>query len=107
MSKITGHGCDVVDGLATSRIALEFPSKTQAEPTSVPTVPGTSGTSVAFPGAEVSGKPAIATQSSSQAAETPAGAELFILKPAIWGMSIDLKEAFRSVRCIVWRQKIS
>ncbi len=30
MSKITGHGCDVVDGLAASRIALEFPQKKQS-----------------------------------------------------------------------------
>ena len=34
MSKITGHGCDVVDGLATARIALEFPQKAQSGPAS-------------------------------------------------------------------------
>jgi hypothetical protein len=35
MSKITGHGCDVVDGLAAPRIALEFPQKKQSEPVPV------------------------------------------------------------------------
>jgi hypothetical protein len=105
MSKITGHGCDVADGLAVSRIALEFPSNAQSEPTSVPAVAGPSGTSVALPGAEVSGRSTIAPHSSSP--ETQAGAELFILKPSIWGMSIDLKEAYRRVRRKVWRPRIA
>jgi hypothetical protein len=105
MSKITGHGCDVVDGLAVSRIALEFPSR--AQPISATTVAGTMDTRVASP-VEVDGQqPAIAAQSSSRAIETQAGAELFILKPALWGMSIDLKEAYRRVRRMVWRPKIS
>ena len=106
MSKITGHGCDVVDGLAVSRIALEFSGKTQ--PPSVPTVAGTSDTSAVLPDAEVSEKPVIAARSSdARATENQTAAELFILKPAIWGMSIDLKEAYRRVRSMVWRPKIS
>jgi hypothetical protein len=105
MSKITGHGCDVVDGLAVSRIALEFPSNAQSEPTSAPAVAAPSGTSVTLPGAEVSETSTIAAHSSSP--ETQAGVELFILKPSIWGMSIDLKEAYRRVRRKVWRPRIS
>ena len=103
MSKITGHGCDVVDGLAAPRIALEFPSRAQP----ISAFAGTMDTRVASP-AEVGGQqPAITAQSSSRAIETQAGAELFILKPALWGMSIDLKEAYRRVRRMVWRPKIS
>jgi len=105
MSKITGHGCDVVDGLAVSRIALEFPSNAQSEPTSAPAVAAPSGTSVTLPGAEVSETSTIAAHSSSP--ETQARVELFILKPSIWGMSIDLKEAYRRVRRKVWRPRIS
>jgi hypothetical protein len=84
MSKITGHGCDVVDGLAASRIALEFPQK-QSEP--IPVAPPA--------------KPHLADASGAQSAGTPATAtrsEVLILKPTLWGMSIDLKEAYRRVR---------
>ena len=86
MSKITGHGCDVVDGLAASRIALEFPQKKQSEPIRVasPAKPGLAGASL---GAQSAG-----------ARATDARSEVLILKPTLWGMSIDLKEAYRRVR---------
>jgi hypothetical protein len=86
MSKITRHGCDVVDGLAASRIALEFPQKKQSEP--VPVAPAA--------------KPDLAAASSgAQSAGTLATdtrAEVLVLKPTLWGMSIDLKEAYRRIR---------
>jgi hypothetical protein len=86
MSKITGHGCDVVDGLGASRIALEFPQKKQSEPISVasPAKPSLVGAS-------------LGTQSAGARA-TEARSEVLILKPTLWGMSIDLKEAYRRVR---------
>jgi hypothetical protein len=86
MSKITGHGCDVVDGLAASRIALEFPQKKQSEPIPVasPAKPDLAGASL---GAQSAG-----------ARATDARSEVLILKPTLWGMSIDLKEAYRRVR---------
>src|ERR1700693_6234221 len=48
MSKITGPGCDIVDGLAASRIALEFPQKKQPEPIPVasPAKPDLAGASL-------------------------------------------------------------
>jgi hypothetical protein len=86
MSKITGHGCDVVDGLAASRIALEFPQRKQSEPVPVapPAKPNPASASL---GAQSAGAP-----------ETDARSEVLILKPTLWGMSIDLKEAYRRVR---------
>jgi hypothetical protein len=86
MSKITGHGCDVVDGLAASRIALEFPRKKQSEPG--PVAPAAKpDLAAASPGAQSAGAPATATRS-----------EVLVLKPTLWGMSIDLKEAYRRIR---------
>lgn len=83
MSKITGHGCDVVDGLAASRVALEFPQKKQSEP--APVAPAAKS-DLADPslGARSAGAPA-----------TDARSEVLILKPTIWGVGIDLKEAYR------------
>jgi hypothetical protein len=86
MSKITGHGCDVVDGLAASRIALEFPQKKQSEP--VPVAPAEKpDLAAASLGAQSAKAPVTATRS-----------EVLILKPTLWGMGIDLKEAYRRVR---------
>jgi hypothetical protein len=85
MSKITGNGCDVVDGLAASRIALEFPQK-QSEPIPV-APPAKPHLADASPGAQSAGAPA-----------TDARSEVLILKPTLWGMGIDLKEAYRRVR---------
>jgi hypothetical protein len=86
MSKITGHGCDVVAGLAAPRIALEFPQKKQSEP--VPVAPAAKpDLAGASPGAQSPGAPA-----------TDARSEVLILKPTLWGMGIDLKEAYRRVR---------
>jgi hypothetical protein len=87
MSKITGHGCDVVDGLAASRIALEFPQKKkQSEPAPIVSAakPDLAGSSLV---AQSAGTPA-----------TDARSEVLILKPTLWGMGIDLKEAYRRVR---------
>jgi hypothetical protein len=106
MSKITGHGCDVVDGLAASRIALEFPRKPPGEPASVPAVIGTSDTSPALPGADIGRKLTTPRQLTSLVPETQIRAELFTLKPALWGMSVDLKEAYRRVCRLVWREKV-
>jgi hypothetical protein len=39
MSKITGHGCDVVDRLGTSNIALDFPHTTRSDPAEVAASP--------------------------------------------------------------------
>jgi hypothetical protein len=83
---MTGHGCDVVDGLAASRIALEFPQKKHSEP--VPNAPAEKpDLAVASPGAQSAKAPVTATRS-----------EVLILKPTLWGMGIDLKEAYRRVR---------
>jgi hypothetical protein len=95
MSKITGHGCDVVDGLATARIALEFPPKVQSGPAS-------SAAAVANPaGASLPLQRPDAAGNSSAARSPPESniqSELLTLKPTLWGMSIDLKEAYRRVR---------
>jgi hypothetical protein len=71
MSKITGHGCDVVDGLAASRIALEFPQKKQSEP--VPVAPAAKlDLAAASPGAQ-----------SAEALATATRAEVLVLKPTL------------------------
>lgn len=90
MSKITGHGCDVVDGLATSRIALDFPQKFQPGPAS-------SAAAVSLPLQRVD---AAETSSGVQTQAAPEGkikSEVLILRPTLWGISIDLKEAYRRV----------
>lgn len=37
LAKITGHGCDVIDGLAKSQVALEFPQNVQSRAPSLAT----------------------------------------------------------------------
>ena len=72
MSKISGHGCDVVDGLAVSRIVLEFP-QTQSAPAS-----GTMA--VASP--EDAGLSLGAA--SSEASATDVQSEVLFLRPTLW-----------------------
>jgi hypothetical protein len=96
MSKITGHGCDVVDGLATSRIALDFPQKVQFGL-------APSAAAVASPASASLLQQTNAAERSSgaqskRAPESNIQSEVLILKPTLWGMSIDLKEAYRRVR---------
>jgi hypothetical protein len=101
VSKITGHGSDVVEGQAKPAIAIEFSRSTnvsnrQEEPVTK--------TSVASPPACV---PVKRTEDSTgsylpnvadkKAPEEPA-AELFSFKLTLWGMSVDLKEAHRRIR---------
>lgn len=95
MSKITGHGCDVVDGLAPARIALDFPQKVQSGPASAAAaVASPAGASLPLQRPDAAGKP-----SAAQAApESNIQSEVLVLKPTLWGMSIDLKEAYRRVR---------
>jgi hypothetical protein len=92
MSKITGHGCDVVDGLATARIALDTPQKVQSGPASAVASPASASLPLQRP--DAAGK-----SSAAQAAlESNIQSEVLVLKPTFWGMSIDLKEAYRRVR---------
>jgi hypothetical protein len=97
MSKITGHGCDVVDGLATSRIALDFPQKVQSGPaSSAAAVASPASASLPLQQTNAAGR---ASGAQSQGApESIIQSEVLILKPTLWGMSIDLKEAYRRVR---------
>ncbi|WP_439925604.1 hypothetical protein [Nitrobacter sp. JJSN] len=96
MSKITGHGSDVVDGLTIARIALDFPQKVQPEPaSSAAAVASPAGASLPMQRADASG---ISSGAQSQAApESNIQSEVLILRPTLWGMSIDLKEAYRRV----------
>jgi hypothetical protein len=101
MSKITGHGSDVVEGLAKPGIVIEFARSTDAldrqkEPTT--------DSSTAPPPAcgplertEDSARPFSPNADAKKALERPT-AELFTFKPTLWGMSIDLKEAYRRIR---------
>jgi hypothetical protein len=95
MSKITGHGCDVFDGLATARIALDFPQKVQPAPASPAAAAASpAGASLPLQQPDTAGKP-----SAAQAAPVSnIQSEVLVLKPTLWGMSIDLKEAYRRVR---------
>lgn len=89
MSKITGHGCDVVDALATSKIALDLPQRVQPEPApSVAAVASPAGANLPMQRGKAAGRSAGAK--SHAAPES----EVLILKPTLWGMSIDLKEAY-------------
>lgn len=84
MSKISAHGSDVVEGLSGSCIALEFPRARQTPPaTDSPTVLSRKDDG-----------PSIDTQS-SPALIADVESEILILKPTIWGVGIDLKEAYR------------
>jgi hypothetical protein len=83
MSKISGHGSDVVEGLAASSIALEFPQAGTPPATAPSAVPNRT-VDVSSPGA----RPSVATTAEAKS-------EMLILKPTIWGMGIDLKEAYR------------
>jgi hypothetical protein len=89
MSKITGYGCDVVDGLATSRIALDAPQLSQFDPTA-------SATALEARAEVVEG--CSVDPRSSDAPETSDASEILILKPTLWGVGVDLKEAYRRIR---------
>jgi hypothetical protein len=101
MSKITGHGSDVLEGLAQAKIALEFAASpaamVQQEKTAVEEV-------VADPSADLpvvrrGGLAETALPNVEAKKEPPQPiAELFTLRPSLWGMSIDLKEAYRRIR---------
>lgn len=97
VTKITGHGCDVVDGLATARIALEFPQKVQSGPAlSAAADANSARASVPLQLPDTAGK---SSRAESQAVpESNIQSEVLVLKPTLWGMSIDLKEAYRRVR---------
>lgn len=98
MSKITAHGSDVMEGRAQARIALEFvtPAGTSVQratgrlvaDSSADAPTARSGNSAAKALPDVEAKKA-------QPEPTP---ELFTLRPGLWGMSIDLKEAYRRLR---------
>jgi hypothetical protein len=101
MSKITGHGSDVVEGLAQAKIALEFATSSDdmVQPETM-----AAGGFVADLGADV---PVVRTEGLAETAPPSAEAknepaqptpELFTLRPTLWGMSIDLKEAYRRIR---------
>ena len=79
MSKITGHGCDVVDGSATASIALSFPDTAGSDP--APSVVDTSTDTT----------PRVDTGHNGES-------EVLLLRPTIWGVGIDLKEAYRRLR---------
>jgi hypothetical protein len=97
MSKITGHGCDVVDGLATARIALDFSQKVQPAPaSSAAAAAGPAGASLPLQQPDTAEKSSGAQ--SQPAPENNIQSEVLTLKPTLWGMSIDLKEAYRRVR---------
>lgn len=96
MSKITGHGCDVVDGLATSRIALDFPQNVQPDPApSAAAVASPAGANLPIQRTDAAGRSASAQ--AQAAPESNVQSEVLILRPTLWGMSIDLKEAYRRV----------
>ena len=96
MSKITGHGCDVVDGLAASRIALDFPQKVQPEPaSSAMAVASPAGANLPIQRTDAAGR--FAGAQAHAPPESDRQSEVLILKPTLWGMSIDLKEAYRRV----------
>jgi hypothetical protein len=95
MSKITGHGCDAVDGLATARIALDIPQKVQSGPASpAAAVASPASASLPLERPDAAGKSAAA----QAASESNIQSEVLVLKPTLWGISIDLKEAYRRVR---------
>jgi len=101
MSKITGHGSDVLEGLALAEIALEFAASPRAvvqqEETAV-------GELAARPSADLPvvrrGGLADTALPNEEAKTEPSQpiAELFTLRPSLWGISIDLKEAYRRIR---------
>jgi hypothetical protein len=99
MCKITGHGSDVAEGLSQASIALEFstPSGGGAEErmTEEGLFAGRSADAPILRGD-------VLDQGGSRKVEVatvPAQpVELFALRPTLWGMSIDLKEAYRRVR---------
>jgi hypothetical protein len=97
MTKITGDGCDVVDGLATAQIALEFPQKVQSGPASpAAAVANPAGASLPLLHPDTA---RMSSGAKSQATpESNIQSEVLSLKPTLWGMSIDLKEAYRRVR---------
>lgn len=98
MSKITGHGCEVVDGLKTSRIALEFPHKVPPGPAPLEEAgAGPANADVPSQRADANPSPSTGIQS-SWPSESNIQYELMVLKPTLWGMSIDLKEAYRRGR---------
>jgi hypothetical protein len=101
MSKITGHGSDVLEGLAQAKIALEFAASPGAMVQQEKAAVGELG---AHPNADVPvvrrGGTAETALPNVEAKKEPAQpiAELFTLRPSLWGMSIDLKEAYRRIR---------
>lgn len=84
MSKISGHGSDVVEGLSAARIALEFPPLRQAVPTAAPRQQPSQDDD-----SDTVDKPSLAAPAANNRSE------IFILKPTLWGVGIDLKEAYR------------
>ena len=101
MSKITGHGSDVLEGLAQAKIALEFAASPAAMVQQEKTA---AGKVVADPSADLpvvrrGGLAETALPNEEAKTEPPQPiAELFTLRPSLWGMSIDLKEAYRRIR---------
>lgn len=96
MSKITGHGCDVVDGLAKPRLVLDFSQKAQSDATS-PIGEVASRSDASMPvqrTGEIEEHSAHLQSSMAPGSDT----EVITLKLTLWGMSIDLKEAYRRVR---------
>lgn len=98
MSKITAHGSDVVEGLAQARIALEFAtpaSTSDQQATGRLVVESSANAPTARSGNPVANALPNVEAQKTQPEPTP---ELLTLRPGLWGMSIDLKEAYRRLR---------
>jgi hypothetical protein len=99
MCKITGHGSDVAEGRSQASIALEFSSSSGDGPGERMTEEDlAAGLSAEVPIRR--GDALDRTGSSNvEVASAPARpAELFTLRPTLWGMSVDLKEAYKRIR---------
>jgi hypothetical protein len=110
VSKITGHGSDVVEGLAQARVAVEFEKPVTAEAGADETTSSFSNSvpleEVAFVVPNESSIPIVREpMPAGVKIEERANAELFTLRPTLWGMSVDLKEAFRRIRRYLTRNK--
>lgn len=98
MSKITGHGSDVVEGLVQASIALDLASSpsTSVRQAAGPLVAGASADVPAAPGRDTTARALPSAEVKN--AQPELIAELLTLRPSLWGISIDLKEAYRRLR---------
>jgi hypothetical protein len=95
MSKITGHGGDVVEGLATPLLALDFQDENELQSRrDKPAIRAVNG-DVARTG-DISIAAPVSTTSGVEGRTVRS--ELLVLRPGLWGISVDLKEAYRRLR---------